>query len=170
MLWLFTDHARLPDPRAAAACLPRGIGGVVLRHDGDPQRAALARDLARICRARRLGWAVAGDWRLAARTGAGLHAREGRAPGCLPRWLRVTTASAHGVPALLRARRRGAIGFLSPVFATASHPGAPGLGPARWLLAARRAGGAGALGGVTAAGVRRLGPRCRAAGAIGALS
>ena len=29
--------------------------------------------------------------------------------------------------------------LLSPAFATASHPGAPGLGPLRWAALARRA-------------------------------
>ena len=65
-LWLFTDARRLPDPRHAAARLPRGLAGVVLRHDGEPGREALGRDLARICRVRRLALVVAGDVRLAA--------------------------------------------------------------------------------------------------------
>lgn len=169
-LWLFTDAARLPDPRPAARRMPAGIGGVVLRHDGAADRAALARDLMRICRTRRLGWAVAGNWRLAARVGAGFHAREGRTPAGAPRWLRVVTASAHGGPALRRAHARGALAFLSPAFATASHPGARALGAARWRLMARRSGGAGALGGLTAATIRQLGRNCVAAGAIGALT
>jgi thiamine-phosphate pyrophosphorylase len=117
---------------------------------------------------------VAGDWRLAARIGAGLHLREGRWPGAAPRWLPVLTASAHGIAGLRRARRAGAgVAFLSPVFATSSHPGAPALGPLRWELAARRGGGGmsvGALGGVTGHGIRRISRNaCRAVGAIAAL-
>jgi thiamine-phosphate pyrophosphorylase len=170
-LWLFTDRQRLADPRAAVARLPVGLAGVVLRHDGDPARRGLARELARLCRARRLLLAVAGDWRLAAAVGAGLHLRAGRRPPGVPRWLPVWTSSAHGVGDLRRARRAGAaLAFLSPAFATRSHPGAPALGPLRWGLAARRGGGAAALGGIDGAAIRRL-PRklCRAAGAIDAL-
>src|SRR5438477_5113612 len=67
VLWLFTDAERLPDPLSAAARLPKGLCGIVLRHDGVPGREALARALARICRSRRLVLVVAGDARLAAR-------------------------------------------------------------------------------------------------------
>jgi thiamine-phosphate pyrophosphorylase len=162
---------RLADPRAAIARLPAGIAGVVLRHDGDPARTLLAQDIARLCRHRRLVLAVAGDWRLAAALGAGLHLRGGRRPATAPRWLRAWTSSAHGVVELLRARRAGAtIGLLSPAFPTRSHPGAAALGPLRWGLAARRGGGAAALGGVTGDTIRRLTQRsCRAAAAVDAL-
>jgi thiamine-phosphate pyrophosphorylase len=173
VLWLFTDARRLPDPRAAAARLPRGLAGVVLRHDGEPGREALGRDLARICRARRLALVVAGDARLAASLGAGMHLRSGRWPGVARPRRRLITSSAHGEADLLRARRAGAaLAFLSPAFATASHPDALTLGAIRW---ARLAGSAGlpvaALGGVDGASVRYLPTRlCRAVGAIGALA
>jgi thiamine-phosphate pyrophosphorylase len=172
VLWLFTDRDRLADPLAAAARLPAGLAGVVLRHDGDPARAQLARDLARLCRSRRLALAVAGDWRLAVLVGAGLHLRDGRRPAGAPRWLAALTSSAHGPADLLRARRAGAaLAFLSPALATASHPGAAGFGPVRWSAAARRGGGAGALGGVSGQSIRRFSPTsCLAAAAITALS
>ncbi|HEY2616490.1 MAG TPA: hypothetical protein VGI78_04060, partial [Acetobacteraceae bacterium] len=73
VLWLFTDSRRLPDPRLAASRLPKGLAGIVLRHDGDPYRAALGHELARICRARRLILVVAGDVRLARSLRAGVH-------------------------------------------------------------------------------------------------
>jgi thiamine-phosphate pyrophosphorylase len=172
-LWLFTDSDRLPDPRAAAAGLPRGRAGVVLRHDADPGRAALGRDLARICRGRRLILVVAGDLRLAAALRAGVHLRGGRWPG-FPRPAGIVTSSAHSVADLRRAARAGAdLGFLSPAFPTASHPGAPGLGPLRWGAMARRVPGIrlAALGGVDGTSIRRLpGDACHAAGAIGALA
>jgi thiamine-phosphate pyrophosphorylase len=169
VLWLFTDERRAADPLAAAARLPRGLGGVVLRHDRESGRAALGQALARLCRARGLALSVAGDWRLAAALGAGLHLRGGRRPAGAPRTLRAATSSAHGVAELRRARRAGALAFLSPAFSTASHPGAAGLGPCRWGLAARRGGGAvAALGGINERTVRRL-PGCVGAGAIGAL-
>lgn len=168
MLWLFTDARRLPDPAAAVARLPCGLCGVVLRDDGLPGRAALGRRLAALCRARGNLMAVAGDWRLAAALHAGLHLRGGRgAPR--GRW---RTSSAHNVAELVAARRAGAVlAFLSPAFATASHPGAPGLGPLRWGVAARRAGlPVAALGGIAGGSVRRLDRHvCVAAGAIGAL-
>jgi len=172
VLWLFTDARRMPDPRPAAAALPRGLAGVVLRHDHEPARAALGRDLARICRARRLGLVVAGDGRLAAALGAGVHLRGGRWPDHVRTRRGLNTSSAHGPADLRLARRSGArLAFLSPVFATASHPGAPSLGPARW---ARLAGAAwmpvAALGGIDGRTVGRLPvPLCRGAGAIGAL-
>ena len=172
VLWLFTDARRLPDPVSAIRRLPRGLAGVVLRDDDLPERPALARRIAAACRQRRLALAVAGDWRLAAQLHAGLHLRAGRVPHGAPRRLPRLTSSAHGTADLIRARRAGvALAFLSPVFATGSHPGATPLGPVRWGLAARRGGGAAALGGVRAAALRRL-PRgaCRGAGAIGALS
>ncbi len=182
VLWLFTDRQRLPDPLAAVARLPRGRAGVVLRHDGDPGRAALGRALARVCRARRLVLVVAGDVRLAAALGAGVHLRGGRWPdGGRPgpirrgrsRAVRLLTSSAHTPAELRRARRAGAdLAFLSPAFPTASHPGAPSLGAMRWAALARRAGlPVAALGGVAGGTVRRL-PRglCRAIGAIGGLA
>lgn len=170
-LWLFTDTSRLPDPRPAVARLPRGLAGVVLRHDDDPNRATLGRDLARLCRARQLVLVVAGDVRLAAALRAGVHLRAGRWPGSARR-RGLLTSSAHSVPDLRRARQAGAqLAFLSPVFPTASHPGAPTLGPLRWTRMARSARlPVAALGGVQAARVRQLPPVvCRAIGAIGAL-
>lgn len=172
VLWLFTDARRLPDPRASVAALPRGLCGVVLRHDNEPDRGALGRDLARICRARRLTLVVAGNARLAAALRAGVHLRGGRWPGVV-RTGGLQTSSAHDVPQLRRAARAGAkLAFVGPAFVTASHPGAPGLGLLRWT---RLAGGAplpvAALGGVDGASARRLPrARCYGAGAIGALA
>jgi len=173
VLWLFTDERRLPNPRPSIARLPRGLAGVVLRHDRDPHRAALGRDLARICRARRLALVVAGDVHLAAALGAGVHLRAGRWPGharIRRGWL---TSSAHSAAELRRARRAGAdLAFLSPAFPTPSHPDAPGLGPARWSRLARAARmPVAALGGTNHLTVRRLPPAlCRAVGAIEALT
>jgi thiamine-phosphate pyrophosphorylase len=169
-LWLFTDGARLPDPVAAAGRLPPGIGGVVLRDDKSPDRRALALALARVCRRRRLALSVAGDWRLAAALGTGVHLRGGRRPPGMPRWLPILTSSAHGARDATRARRAGAgIVFLSPAFATASHPGGAFLGPVRWGLTARGAGVTGALGGISGRNARRMPSFCRAVGAIGAI-
>ncbi len=112
-LWLFTDSARLRDPRAAVARLPRGLAGVVFRHDDDQERAHLARDLARTCRARRLILVVAGDARLAAALGAGVHLRGGRWPNHL-RSSQFVTSSAHSFADLRRAARGGQPGVSLP--------------------------------------------------------
>ena len=172
-LWLFTDARRLSDPRPAASRLPRGLAGIVLRHDGDPHRALLGRDLARICRLRRLTLVVAGDTRLAAALGAGVHLRAGRWPGAMRPAGGLVTSSAHNQVELRRARQAGAdLIFLSPVFATPSHPGASSLGVIRWMRLARSSNSpVAALGGVDSHTIRRL-PRnvCRALGAIGALT
>ncbi len=143
-LILLTDSRRLPDPLPAAAQLARG-NAVILRHYDAPDREALARRLAALCRRRGVLLLVAGDWRLAWRIGAdGVHLPEGLArrgprswgagvphrPGFL------VTAAAHSPPAIRRAARAGADAvLLSPVFPTASHPGAKTLGTlrfARW--------------------------------------
>lgn len=178
-LWLFTDERRLPDPRRAIACLPKGRAGVVLRHDQDPGREALGRDIARLCRVRRLSLVVAGDPRLAAKLHAGQHLRGGRrvlaASGLSRRRASLITSSAHDGAELRRAGRAGAdLAFLSPAFVTPSHPGASALGPSRWARLANRAVSrlaVAALGGINGMSVRRL-PRhtCRAVGAIEALS
>jgi thiamine-phosphate pyrophosphorylase len=176
VLWLFTDAARLADPLAAIARLPPGLAGVVFRHDGVAGRDVLGRRVAALCRARRLALVVAGDARLAAALRAGVHLRGGRWPGVVrvPRKRGgLRTASAHDGAQLRRAAGAGAeVVFLSPAFATASHPGGRPLGAARW---ARLAGIAGAprvyaLGGVDGGNVRRLGRECAGAGGIAGLA
>ncbi|MBW6399201.1 thiamine phosphate synthase [Roseomonas sp. HJA6] len=169
VLWLVSDPVRLPDPRPAAATLPRG-SGVLARGLSAPVLAGLVR----LARRRGLVLLVAGDGRAALRSGSGLHlperrvslgllpflrARQAGAPGAL-----LTLAAHGGRTAAARVRRlRPDFVFLSPLFATRSHPGAPALGPLRWGVAARRLGiPAMALGGVAAATAGRV-PR-RAAG------
>lgn len=181
MLWLFTDSERGTDPVAAAGRLPKGLCGVVFRHDGmaggRAARVALARAVALVCRARRLAMVVAGDGRLAAALGVGVHLRGGRWPDSLRRralprgaWV---SSSAHSIEQLHLARHAGVdLVFLSPAFPTASHRGTPGLGPSRWAGLARAGHGGRilALGGITGRSARRLPGRFIAgAGAIGAL-
>jgi thiamine-phosphate pyrophosphorylase len=62
--------------------------------------------------------------------------------------------------------------FLSPIFPTASHPGAKTLGALRWSRLASRSGiSMAALGGIDGRSVSRLPRRyCHAVGAIGAMS
>ena len=167
-LILVVDRARLADPLGAARRLPAGAA-VLLRDYGAADRAPFARALAALCRRRRLRFLIGGDWRLAARLGAGLHmpealARRRRGHG----W---RTAAAHGRAGLCRAARAGAgAALLSPVFPTASHPGAAALGPVRFAGLVRAAGlPVYALGGLDAARTRRLaGTGARGIAAIGA--
>jgi thiamine-phosphate pyrophosphorylase len=174
-LFLFSDPARLPDPRAAAARLPPGAA-VVARGLAPGVLAGLAG----LARRRRLVLLVAGDGRAALRHRAGLHLpdRPG-APGLLPfllarrqvRHRLPLTVAAHGRAGLARGRRlRADAAVLSPVFPTASHPGAPALGPGRWAALARRAGRpVVALGGLQPGNAGRLPRWAGGFAAIGAL-
>jgi thiamine-phosphate pyrophosphorylase len=176
-LWLFSDPVRLPDPRAAAARLPRGAG--VVARGAAP---GVLRALAGLARRRGLALLVAGDGRGALVLRAGLHLPERRgAAGLLPFLaarragapFAVLSLAAHGgARGAARARRlRPDLVFLSPLFPTESHPGAPALGPLRWLAAALRAGApAAALGGVVAARLGRVPRRAAGVAAIGSLA
>lgn len=174
-LWLFTDEVRLPDPLPAIARLPKGAG-LVFRHDPARYRASLGKAVARLCRIRSLTLVVAGNSRLAAALGAGLHMRDGRrslSRFAVQRRGAVLTSSAHDLVSLRRASQAGAaVVFLSPAFRTESHPGQPALGPLRWNRLARQGTtGVAALGGIDGSNVRRLSSRaCAAVGAIGALA
>jgi thiamine-phosphate pyrophosphorylase len=176
-LILVTDRARLPDP-VAALDRQRPGDAVLLRDYDAPARAMLAATLARHCRARRLRLLVAGDARLAHAVGAdGVHLPENmvsRAPAIRsthPRFL--ITVAAHDAGALVAAARGGAdAALLSPVFATASHPGAPFLGVVRFAALVRDAKlpvyALGGIGGTTAA--RLTGTGAVGLAAIGAFA
>ena len=159
-----TDRVRLPDPEAALARLPRG-SAVFVRHGDAAERERLARRLAVDCRRLGLRLIIAGDARLAATVRAdGLHLPEkmlrhgGRGWRLLrrPGWL--VTAAAHSPAALCAASRAGVDAvLLSPVFPTASHPGAAALGSLRFAALVRQCPiPVYALGGVTAATAARL--------------
>jgi len=160
----------MPDPCAVVARLPRGLCGVVFREA--PDRIGLGVKLAKLCRERRIALVVAGDARLAARLHAGVHLRGGRRTAL---WRqpghRLITSSVHNHAELHRARRAGAaVLFISPVFATASHPGGRVLGVSGFARLARAAGPAKpmALGGIDGKTVRALGKICAGLGAIDA--
>jgi thiamine-phosphate pyrophosphorylase len=137
-LILIVDRKRLGDPLAAAAHLPAG-SAVLLRDYDAPDRGHLAKALARLCRRRRLTLLIGGDARLAASLGAGVHLPQGLVARAR-RQRNMTTAAAHDRAALVRAERAGATACLvSPVFATASHAGAPALGPVRFANLVRQA-------------------------------
>ena len=176
-LWLFSDPARLPDPRAAMVALPRGAG-VVLRG----LAPGLLKPVARLSRRRGLRLLVAGDGRAALALGAGLHLPDRResggllpflrarraAPGCL-----ILSMAAHGGQrGAARARRlKPDCLFLSPLFPTQSHPGAPALGALRWAALARGLPApCMALGGITSVRLRAVPRRAAGVAAIGGLA
>jgi len=159
--WVFCDSVRLPDPRAVIARLPPGLCGVVLRGMSDP---ALVREIAILCRARRVVLTLAGDWRLAKIAG-GQHLRQS-----LRERRRVggfATASAHNLLELRRAARNGAyLVFLSPLYATGRHVGVFGLGGRGWSGMARLSAiPVAALGGIGGGG--KLPKRAAGFGGIG---
>jgi len=114
-----TDERQGDGLWAALKRLPRG-SGVVFRHYATPiaERRRLFSRVVRIARARGLVVVRAGAW---CGPGAnGVHNQRGR---------RLRTVAAHSRDEALAAVRRGAdMVFVSPVFATRSHPGAAVLG------------------------------------------
>lgn len=162
VLFFFTDR-RVVDPAAVVRRLrrcraARTLFGVVVRGDRAGQHRLL-QALRPICRASGIALLVAGDARLAAAAGVGLHLPGGRRTRVRARPGALVSGSAHGRVELGRVRAAGcAICFVSPVFATASHPGARPLGPVRLarLLGRGARPGAIALGGVDGARARAL--------------
>ena len=135
----------------AIARVPAG-GGVLFRHDAFPDRAALGAEVAVAARRRGLRVAVAGDVALAEALGADMvHRPSG--PTRLPISLPV-----HDADEAIAANARGAaLVYVSPVFATSSHPGATALGIDRAERLARRCAAPRiALGGMNAQSFERL--------------
>ena len=166
-LVLFTDD-RDADWARAAHALPRG-SVVVIRARHQKDRFRLFEQLRAVPHLRLL---VAGDPVLAARAD-GLHLPEARLREA-PRWRArhpgwIITASAHSLGALLTAREVDVV-FLSPVFATASHPRASALTPVRatFIAAAARI-PVYALGGVDARNAALLAPSFSGIAAIASL-
>lgn len=123
--WLMTDE-RLGDRLwSAIDRLPDG-SGIVFRHYSLERdaRAELAARVSSICRERGYALAVAADADLALAVGAGLiHKPALRRPG-LPFSLPI-----HSMAEAVEAAALGAsLVFVSPVFATRSHPGQSALG------------------------------------------
>jgi len=142
-LALMTDDVRLTEPLAAARALPRG-SMVVVRTRDSARLETFSGAALRTARTARLAVVISGDPELAARLGAdGFHLPETRM-GESAYWrarfpsLLVTT-SAHSIRALLRAQVMPVdLVFLSPVFATRSHPERASLTPVRANLLAKQ--------------------------------
>ena len=128
-IWLMTDERMGESLWRALARLPRG-SGVVFRHYALPirERRALFARIARIARERRLLLIRAGDDWLG-RGAMGAHNLRARG---------IRTAAAHSRREAIAAIRGGAdLLFVSPVFATRSHPGTKALGRVRLGLLIR---------------------------------
>ncbi len=130
LVWLMTDERTGDALWPALRRLPPG-SGVVFRHHATPpaERRALFARVRRIATARRLMLVVAGTQRL------GPYATHGRGPA----GSRPTTWPAHSRREAIAGVVRGAgTLFVSPVFATRSHPGVRPAG----VMRAARIGGA----------------------------
>ena len=151
-VWLMTDPRNRADLPAILRRLPRDAG-VVLR-DGDLGREARRRHFRTVATvaARRglvllvAGPAIRGDWRA--------HGRHNSHRTDRP----LRSRSVHDAREATRARKaRADLCFVSPVFATRSHPDARPIGRFGFVRLASLTGGTAIpLGGMTAARARRL--------------
>ena len=163
---------RCETPHAIAAALPKGAA-LILRDYDYPDREAFAKELVGICSGHGVLTLIGGSAALAERVGAdGVHlrARDIVTRPAAPQGM-IVSAACHSAAELILAARAGAhIAFLSPVFETASHPGAPTLGVTQFkALAANAPLPVLALGGVDETNAAALkGPNVCGFGAIGA--
>ena len=143
-IWLMTDP-RLGDRLLAAIRkLPTGSGVVFRHYQLSPyERLILFRQIKRICGQRGHVLLLAGSHDFGA---DGVHGRERFRP------TQILTMPVHSLREIRDAQKLGAdLMFLSPMFATSSHLGAPALGVMQFSRLARLAGPAKiiALGGMT---------------------
>ncbi len=139
-IWLMTDPRFGDDLLPAIRRLPFRSGVVFRHYDlAMDARMALFRRVRRICRQRGHMLLLAGEERTARRWRAvGFHARKGQRRSNNM----VRSAPVHNRRELAEARRNGAdLVLISPVFATASHAGAPVLGRSGLMRLAKLARG-----------------------------
>jgi len=166
-LVLMTDDRKADWVQAAHALPPGSV--VVIRAREAKQRQKLARQLSGLATL-----LIADDPGLAAQVGAaGLHLPQARMREAahwrarFPHW--IITSSAHSLRALMNAHFLDAV-FLSPVFATSSHPAARALTPARAaFIAAHAPVPVYALGGISARNAGLLAPAFSGIAAISSL-
>lgn len=154
--WLMTDERMGERMWDAIGRVPAGTGGIVFRHYSlaPEERLEVGKRVAALTQERKLVLAVGRDTRLAERLGAQL-VHNPTDPAALP-----FSMAVHGEQEADVARQAGAdLVFVSPVYATRSHPGAPALGAQRAAELATIAGRpAIALGGMTFGKFWELGP------------
>ena len=131
--WLVTDERQGDKLLPAVERLPFG-SGILFRHYSlaGAERRALFLEIRKIARRRAHLLLLAGSPVRARSWGAdGWHGK-GRGSG-------LHSASVHNLAEMRAAERAGAsILFVSPVYVTRSHPGAPALGPSGFAQLARR--------------------------------
>jgi thiamine-phosphate pyrophosphorylase len=126
-IWLMTDERMGDALWSALERVPRG-GGVVFRHYRSADRRALFDRVRAVCRRRRLVLLLGGPpalavaWKADGAHGPSPHRRTARPL--------VRSRPAHSRRELV-AGRPADLRFVSPLFATRSHPGAPALGIVR---------------------------------------
>ena len=119
-LWLMTDERMGDSLWSAIEWLPRDAG-IVLRHYSieRSERERLAARVSRIARTAGIRMAIAGDVELAERLGADLVHNPATGSTGLP-----FSRSVHSLAEAHAAKAEGAaLVFVSPVYATRSHPG-----------------------------------------------
>jgi thiamine-phosphate pyrophosphorylase len=136
-IWLMTDQRFGDDLLPAVRRLPSG-SGVIFRHYhlDDAARRRLFGQLRKICGQRGHMLFLAGSERKALHGRAdGFHARAGRRRSLLPR-----SAAVHNRTELREAmRNRADLVFISPIFATGSHPDSKSLGRLAFNALAKQA-------------------------------
>ena len=143
-LFALTDSNRGPNPIDLIDRLPK-TAGLIFRHYDMPNRHHLAKSVIRACQKRDILCFIAGDIKLSAHLKAdGVHLPEHqlRRPNYgLSHFKQaggLVTAATHSLAAGLLAQKQGVDGvFLSPVFPTKSHVGAPHIGLIRFARVAR---------------------------------
>jgi thiamine-phosphate pyrophosphorylase len=154
--WLMTDERMGERLWDAIGRVPAGTGGIVFRHYvlAPSERLELGGRVAALARERKLVLAVGRDSALAEQLGAQLGHNPSK-PSELPISLAV-----HDEREACAAKEAGAdLVFVSPVFATRSHPGRTALGAEEAAKLAQVAGcPAIALGGMTFGRFWELGP------------
>jgi thiamine-phosphate pyrophosphorylase len=133
-IWLVTDERQGDALLPAVARLPVGAG-ILFRHYSlaEDERRALFREVVALARRRRIPVLLAGEASRALAWGADGWHGGGRGSG-------FHSAPVHDLREIRAAERGGAAFlFLSPVYPTRSHPGAPHLGESRFANLVRRA-------------------------------
>jgi len=152
--WLMTDERMAEKLWPALECAGDLGAGVILRHHAtDPERrTVIGRKVADLAHKRGLVLGVARDAVLARELGARLVHNPGEVTLGLP-----FSRAVHDEAEAVAARDAGAaLVFVSPLYPTRSHPGAPALGEKEAARLATMAGvPAYALGGIGAEDVRR---------------
>ncbi|MEP7350294.1 MAG: thiamine phosphate synthase [Sphingorhabdus sp.] len=136
-IWLMTDPRLGEGLLPAIKRLPAGSGVIFRHYELDAAaRLSLFGQIRRLCRQRGHMLLLAGDERAAQRWHAdGFHSRDSKRQS---RQM-VHSAPVHNRRELAAAQRGGVdLVFLSPIFATKSHPGARALGRAAFMALAKQ--------------------------------